>query len=317
MGYNISDVGGETSGGLSDWTATLDLSLSNATTISGDFDVVSIFGPNQGEATEGYSFSALSNPAFGTLSFDTNVGTYTFTPDWGAIQATGTDQVVSFTVTGTSGGNSDDDTVTISLLICVVRGTRIETRKGPVRVEDLVTGDIVCTLDGPARPVRWIGSRRVSRRAQQVNPSLRPVRISAGALGDGVPRHDLRVSPQHRVMLQDWRAQLMFGEAQVLVPAKSLINDGTIRIEPARQDVEYFHILFDCHEIMFTEGAPTESFHPGKYALRELDCATRSELLTLFPELLTTSGYGAAARPSLRRWEAKMLAGQRVPEPAS
>ena len=138
MGYNISDVGGETSGGVDVWTATLDLDLSSATTVSGDFDVVSLFnGANLGDATDGYVFSALSNPALGSLVFDTVTGTYTFTVDWSAVIATGSDQVISFTVTGTSGANSDTDTVQITLLICVTRGTLIDTPHGPVPVEDL------------------------------------------------------------------------------------------------------------------------------------------------------------------------------------
>ena len=85
MGYNISDVGGQATDGVDVWNATLDLSLSNATTVSGDFDVVSIFsGASQGEATDGYSFSTLSEPTLGTLVFNETAGTYVFTVDWNA-----------------------------------------------------------------------------------------------------------------------------------------------------------------------------------------------------------------------------------------
>lgn len=308
MGYNISDVGGQATGGVDVWEATLDLTLSNSTTVSGDFDVVSIFnGNNQGEATNGYVFSALSNTSFGTLTTNTTTGTYTFTPNWANIVATGSDQVVTFTVTGTSGGNSDADTVQINLLICVARGTRIDTTRGLVPVEDLKCGDLVCTLDAEPQPVRWIGSRRVSAAEMVRDPGLRPIRFAPGAMGDGRPQRALTVSPQHRVFLQDWRAQLMFGEEQVLVPAKSLVNDSTIRRETGRDGVEYFHILFDEHQIMFTEGVATESFHPGAYTLSELDAAVRAELLALFPQLHDDAGYGVVARPTLRPWEARML----------
>lgn len=310
MGYNISDVGGEATDGVDIWNATLDLNLSNSATISGDFDVVSTFtGNNQGDATGGYAFSALSTPSFGTLTTNTTTGTYTFTPNWAAIAATGSDQVVSFTVTGTSGGNSDTDTVVINLLICVARGTRIDTVKGPVAVEDLRPGDLVRTMDGPSQPVRWIGARRVTTQEMTADPALCPIRFEPGSLAPDSPDRPLVVSPQHRVFLQDWRAQLLFGEDQVLVPAKSLINDCTIRRDDSAGEVEYFHLLFDEHQIIFTDGVATESFHPGAYTMAELDGAARAELLRLFPELEDDGGYGAVARPALRPWEARMLHG--------
>ena len=307
MGFNIKDVGGETAGGPSNWNATLDLTLSSSATISGDFDAFILGNVNIGEASGGYAFSALSNTSFGTLTTNSTTGTYTFTPNWANIVATGSDQVVSFTVTGTDGGNSETDTVVINLLICVARGTRIDTMRGPLAVEDLVCGDLVRTMDGVPQPVRWIGSRRVQAREMALDPSLRPVRFEPDAMGPGNPERALRVSPQHRVFLQDWRAQLMFGEDQVLVPAKSLINDSTVRRETGNEEIEYFHILFDEHQIMFTEGLATESFHPGAYTLAELDAPVRAELLKLFPHLQDDTGYGAVARPALRAWEARML----------
>ncbi|MEY8840517.1 Hint domain-containing protein [Cribrihabitans sp. XS_ASV171] len=316
MGYNISDVGGETSGGLDVWEATLDLSLSGATTVSGDFDVVFTVGGggSSGDATGGYSFSGLSNPSFGSLSTNSTTGEYTFTADWSAILATGSDQVVSFSVTGTSGGNSDTDTVNINLLICVTRGTQIETTRGQVAVEDLAVGDLVVTLDGAPEPVRWIGARRLSAAELLVDPSKRPIRFEVGALGPGRPVRPLSVSQQHRMYLEDWRAQLLFGEDQVLLPAKSLVNDSTIRRDDTTSDVEYFHILFDTHQIIFTDGAPTESFHPGAYTLNELDPAARAELLEMFPELAGDDGYGDTARAALRPWEAKLLSEATSPE---
>lgn len=310
MGYNIQDIGGETTASAGDWVATLDLSVSNATTISGDFQVISFLGADLGEATDGYVFSGLSNPAFGSLTFNTTDGTYTFTPDWSAIQlAPGTDQIVSFTVTGTSGANSDTDTVTINLLICIARGTLVDTPAGPVPVEKLQKGDMVATLDGAAEKLRWIGSRVISTAELTADPSLNPVRIDAGALGPNLPKRDLLVSPQHRVFLRDWRAQLLFGDDQVLVPAKSLVNDSTIRQDHGAGEVEYFHLLFDAHEIIFTEGLATESFHPGAYTIAELAPQVRKELFRLFPHLRCDGSYGSVARPALRPWEAKMLAG--------
>jgi Hint domain-containing protein len=308
MGYNISDVGGQATDGVDVWNATLDLNDPTATTVSGDFDVVSILGGgSQGEATDGYVFSALSDPTMGTLTSSAVDGTYTFTVDPGAVHDSGTDQVISFTITGTSGGSTDTDTVVITILICVARGTRIATRTGAVPVEDLLPGDLIETLDGGFQPVRWIGSRRIGAPEMRADGRLRPVRIRAGALGGGRPLRDLVVSPQHRVYLEDWRAELLFGENQVLVPAKSLINDLNIRRDHSPGGVEYFHLLFNEHQIIFTEGAPTESFHPGAYTLSGMDSDARHELIRLFPELAGGQGYGELARQGLKPWEARLL----------
>lgn len=308
MGYNISDITLESSGGPSDWTFTLDLSDPSVSTVSGDFNVVSVFdGTDLGEATDGYSFSALSTTDFGTLSFDETDGTFTFTVDRDAVLDSNSDQVVSFDITGTSGSDSDQDTVTINILICVLRGTRIETAAGPVPVEQLEAGDIVLTLDNGPQPVRWIGSKSLSLAELARDPTLRPIRISQGALGHGRPGRDLLVSPNHRVLLSDWRAEMLFGETEVLVPAKALVNDQSIQVELSDTAVEYFHILFDTHEIIQTEGAPTESFHPGRHSVRELGDAVKVELHRFFPQLFETNGYGDTARLSLRPWEGELI----------
>jgi hypothetical protein len=188
-----------------------------------------------------------------------------------------------------------------SNVICFVRGTRIKTDHGEIEIEDLCEGDRVLTLDNGYQPIRWIGS--TLRRAVG---AMAPVQIDAGVLGND---RVLRVSPQHRMLLRGWQAELMFGEHEVLATAKSLLNDRTIRrIEGGF--VEYFHILFDRHQIIFAEGAPSESFHPGQQGWKALDDGTRNEVLDLFPELAggRFDSFGMSARLSLRDHEGRVLA---------
>ncbi len=313
MGYNISETTGASGGGsagLDTWTLNVTLNGTGVTTVSGDFDEIPLGGGGATEASNGYSVGAPSTSDFGTItSFNAADGTFTFTIDRAAVFDSGSDQTVTFTVTGDDGGASDTDTVILNLLICVARGTLIETASGPVPVEDLRRGDMVRTADGRAQPVRWIGSRRVSAFELARDPALHPVRITAGALGAGRPARDLLVSPQHRVLIEDWRAELMFGEGAVLVPAKALVDGTSVRIEAGLNKVEYFHVLFDAHEIMLTEGLPTESFHPGQYALREMDRAARDEVLRLFPDLADGQGVPPTACMALRPWEGRLLRG--------
>src|SRR5690606_6300515 len=86
--------------------------------------------------------------------------------------------------------------------ICFCRGTLIATRNGEVPVEKLRLGDEVLTLDHGYQPIRWLGSRKLSALALRARPALRPVEIRDGALGAGLPTRDLRLSPQHRVLLR-------------------------------------------------------------------------------------------------------------------
>ena len=195
------------------------------------------------------------------------------------------------------GGNLTFDT---SNVVCFVRGTRIRTDMGEIAIEDLVVGDHVMTLDHGYQPIRWIGSA-----IRLAKANLAPIEIKAGTLGNA---RDVRISPQHRILLCGWQASMLFGEVEVLAPAKSLINDSTIRQVQGGM-VEYFHILFDRHEIIYAEGMPSESFHPGEQGWTALDIASRSEILTLFPELAACglSAYGSAVRPSLRSYEGEVL----------
>ncbi|RPE71881.1 hemolysin type calcium-binding protein [Pacificibacter maritimus] len=187
----------------------------------------------------------------------------------------------------------------IETLICFGRGTRIETPFGPRKIETLKVGDLVLTRDHGPQPLRWIGSRGVEAKGD-----FAPIEIKSGALGN---TSDLIVSPQHRMLLEDWRSELLFGQREVFSAAKHLINDTTIYRREGGV-VEYFHMLFDAHEIVYAEGAASESFHPSQMSLTGVADAARDELFNLFPDLRTMpSGHGPTARPCLKAHEAGLL----------
>ena len=218
-----------------------------------------------------------------------------------SVQADTDIEKISFTYSITdSVGLTDVGFVTVDSVPCFVAGTMIKTLQGEVSVEDLLPGDLVLTLDDGPQPVRWIGTREVHGEGK-----LAPIRFESGALGQ---HRALMLSPQHRVMIRDTYAELMFGEAEVLVSAKDLVNDNTIRqLESA--SVTYVHILFDRHQVVFSEGLATESFLPGPQTTRSFERHLIDEICTIFPELDpdTGKGYGPSARPGLRNFEAKAL----------
>lgn len=208
---------------------------------------------------------------------------------------------VAFTYTISNGlGDSDVGMVTIDTIPCFVAGTRILTPQGEVAVEELAPGDLVCTKDNGPQPLRWIGRRRVA-----ATGAFAPIRIAAGTFGD---HRALTVSPLHRVLIRDRRAELLFGEAEVLVAARDLVDDARVRAMPGGS-VDYVHLLFDAHQVVFSEGLPTESFLPGPQMGRSFEAEIVAEICTLFPELdpATGGGYSAAARRTLRRYEARLL----------
>ena len=193
------------------------------------------------------------------------------------------------------------------LIPCFTPGTMILTDRGEVAVECLRPGDMVMTRDNGLQPLRWVGRRQVSLVALMAEPDLQPVRIGRGAL-DGVgPERDMLVSPQHRVLIEGARAELLFGEAEVLVPAKHLVGKADIgRVLPT-EGVTYVHILFDRHEIVQSDGIWTESFQPAERMLSAMDQAARDEVLRLFPVLADQPVAFDGARLSLKSHEAKVL----------
>lgn len=206
--------------------------------------------------------------------------------------------VDSFTLSRTGSGGSaqiymGNMTYTPSAAICFTRGTMILTDRGEVAVEALEVGDLVLTRDNGAQPIRWIAS---TRRALSPRSKLRPVRIAAGALGQGLPATDLLVSPQHRMLVRSAIAQLMFGTDEVLVAAKQLLQIEGIDLADELTEVEYFHLLFDRHEIVTLNGAGSESLYTGPEALRTVVAAAREEILALFPKLAERDYQPHAAR---------------------
>jgi len=211
----------------------------------------------------------------------------------------------NFTITsgdesGTVGNISFENFETISIdVVCFAKGTLITTERGEVAIEDLFQGDKVMTRDHGLQAIKWIGHSRA-----RATGHLAPIMIKKGAMGN---LRDLRVSPQHRMVVQGWKAEMLFGEEEVLVAAKHLVNGDTIFAQEGGE-VSYYHMLFETHEIVFAEGIPSESFHPGECGMSALDENAREEIFELFPELRDDiTAFGPAARLSVKGSEGVVL----------
>ena len=193
-------------------------------------------------------------------------------------------------------------------VVCFTPGTVLETPDGLKPVEQLVAGDRVVTKDSGAQPILWAGSRNVSGARLYAMPDLRPVRIREGALGSDRPNGDLIVSPDHRMLVTGAAAETLWGESEVLVAARDLIDGAAIARDLAAKSVTYHHLMLEQHHVVVANGVETESFHPGAAALESVEEDQRLRLYDVMPELEDdTSHYGPSSRRSLSTAEAALL----------
>lgn len=235
-----------------------------------------------------------------------NITGFTFTGD---VPPLDTNLTVISSGEGPTGTDAPlyDDLVTT---LCFASGSWIDTPNGARLIDDLAEGDLVLTRDHGAQPIVWKGSTTLAAETLAQHPELAPVQIKAGAFGPGCPAADLTVSPDHRVLVEDWRASLVSGAPEVLASARLLVNDGTVqRKRGARGGVTYVHIAFKAHEIISSTGCWSESLQPLAPVVDAMQARAREELLSLFPQLRSgeIGRFAAPARPVLTEAEFSLL----------
>lgn len=196
---------------------------------------------------------------------------------------------------------------------CFAEGSSILTIRGEVPVEALSVGDVVVTALGARRPIRWIGHRRTDISRHPHPEKVMPICIRVGALAQGVPARDLRVSPGHAVAVDG-----------VLVKAGRLVNGATILREDIAR-ITYWHVELDSHDLLVAEGLAAESYvacgnrhafenggsatalHPEFEALAEHAARTclplvdgGAELATIRGRVIARAGDSFSADPAVR-----------------
>ena len=131
---------------------------------------------------------------------------------------------------------------------CFASGTRIATARGPVAVEALRVGDPVLTAAGRLAAIRWLGHRRTNLRQHPRPHDVMPVRVRAGAFGNGVPCRDLLLSPDHAVFVDGY-----------LVPVRYLVNGQSI-VQETRETITYWHVELDHHDVILAENLSCETY---------------------------------------------------------
>lgn len=227
-------------------------------------------------------------------------------PTVGTINAA-SDQIQSITL-GTFNTRFDNrynqanfnNTIT-NTVVCFCENTRVQTPTGERTIGILEAGDEVVTVRNGTQKIIWIGKRNLSSAQLVASPHLKPVCICTGALGEGLPRADLLVSPQHRILIVSKVAERMFGQKEIFVPAIKLVGaDGIVQVGSVAP-ITYVHLLFETHQVIFANGAPAESLHTGPQALQALPKKARKEIFEVFPELGATGQTTPLARPTVQR----------------
>lgn len=192
--------------------------------------------------------------------------------------------------------SSTKDLVSIGL----ARGSMIATLQGEIPIECLKVGDKVITRDIGGLRVRWIGARSVSATGLHA-----PIKIKAGTFKN---HRDLLVAPNHCLLVSDARADLYFGESTVFLPAKYLVNGKSIcRIEGGT--VEYWQIAFATHQVIYSNGAMSESLPPDQLGADEKTQPSARARKTIFSDATWTDGFAnrSTAARVLSKWEASLL----------
>ncbi len=201
-----------------------------------------------------------------TVVFAAARSAYTFTMSNGTYYATMNG--VTDALTNIQSVRFSDQTVAATDLACFLPGTRIATPQGEVAVEHLHVGAWVRTRSGAVRRIAWIGYGRSAitpyNRCDASPVLFQPGALGLDAAGQPVPRRPLKVTRRHGMVV-----------GHVLVPAEHLVNGVSVQWDDSADWVEFYHIELDSHDILFAEGAATESFRDDESEQLFHNTATR------------------------------------------
>ena len=179
----------------------------------------------------------------------------------------------------------------ISSFVCFCADTLIDTVQGRRRVGDLKVGDLVTVRDGSHHPIRLIASRDISPDEFARRPSLRPVRISQGALGDGLPQSDFMLSRQHSILASSRIVERLTGHPDALIAAIKLTAMPGVFVDEQAKSITYVHFMLDEHEVVDAAGIGAESLNLGPEARKTLTHEAIAEIEKIFPELKCCDGH--------------------------
>ena len=183
--------------------------------------------------------------------------------------------------------------------LCV--GANLRTPCGARRIEFLRPGDLVVTRDNALQPVRMIWTRTVTAAEIAADPSLAPIVVRPRAIGPMMPKQTLSVGAAHRLLIPGWRLLDEEDTESCLVPARDIagLNDSAF-IDRSPEEVVYYNVVFDEHQVFCANGLPVESFRPNTDSLKQVSKSVKDDLTKTFPDFAPKFADYPAPRYKLR-----------------
>lgn len=173
----------------------------------------------------------------------------------------------------------------------LVEGVNVRTPCGLRRIELVRPGDLIVTRNNGLQPVRMIWKRTVTQDDVRRDHDLAPICLKPRAVGPMMPQRDLRVAPDHRLLIPGYRLFGMPDDVCVLAEARELAGTSdAVFVDRSLETVNYYQMVFDSHQVLAANGLPVESFLPSATAIAALGDAMRDALVQRYPQLRNEPG---------------------------
>lgn len=126
----------------------------------------------------------------------------------------------------------------------LVAGTKILTAEGETPVEFLLPGDGIITRNAGMVRLRAVETSRITAEA---------VAVSAGALGAGRPAQNVIMPACQQVLVRDWRAKVLHGATQAVMPIGCLIDEEFI-MSLGTRPMTLVRLGFDAPYVVYADG---------------------------------------------------------------
>ncbi len=166
--------------------------------------------------------------------------------------------------------------------------TVLDATSGPIAIENLQPGDRLRTQSGPTAEVIWIGTTTFVPADMCRRLSL--VRVMADTFGPSQPESFVTLGPAARIT-----RPLRSGQSereQLLTPAQHFVDGmDVISITPPTP-IRLYHLCLSQHAVIFANGLPVETYHPGGDALTGLSTPEKLQFLSMFPRVHDLRDFG-------------------------